>query len=283
MKNILLTTVILFSISATVNATEIVLRQQATISHSIVRLGDIADLNSPSLRWTEEMKQVDLLPAPAHGEGSYLTVNEVRSMLSARGVDTKRLRFSGASRVKIFHSREFTIPTRSGFARPVNYLETMPRSPRDPQPKHMAVFPVRPIRRGEIIMAQDLTLRPLNVVQNPSDYLTSIAEVAGKEASRSLSSGRPVLNQSPREPIQIQRNQPVTVYARIGSLVVRRESIALEEGSQGEVIKVQTVGLQNQGRSNRGDILQVIITGPGEAEVMNRAATSSRPQQTAGR
>ena len=75
----------------------------------------------------------------------------------------------------------------------------------------------------------------------------------------------------------------MTVYARIGSLVVRRESIALEEGSQGEVIKVQTVGLQNQGRSNRGDILQVIITGPGEAEVMNRAATSSRPQQTAGR
>ena len=147
----------------------------------------------------------------------------------------------------------------------------------------MAVFTVRSIRRGEIIKAQDLTLRPLSVVQKPEDYLTSIAAIAGKEASRSLSSGRPISNQAFREPIQIKRNQAVTVYVRIGRLKVRREAIALEEGSQGAVIKVQTLGLRNQGRSNRGEILKAVITGPGEVEVMSRTAAIQPPTQTAGR
>jgi flagella basal body P-ring formation protein FlgA len=83
------------------SAAEVVLREQATLEGSIVRLGDIADVSADDPGLVEELAAVPLLPAPAAGTPLFLGAAQVRDLLAASNVDVNALEFHGADSVAI--------------------------------------------------------------------------------------------------------------------------------------------------------------------------------------
>jgi flagella basal body P-ring formation protein FlgA len=86
---------------------EVVLREHATPTTSVVRLGDVADLpvantSSPEdLALAAELAAVPLMPAPAPGSQRFLTAAQVRDLLAACGVDMRTIVLRGAARVAV--------------------------------------------------------------------------------------------------------------------------------------------------------------------------------------
>jgi flagella basal body P-ring formation protein FlgA len=82
-------------------AAEVVLREQAMLEGSIVRLGDVADLSAADPGLVEELAAVPLLPAPTAATPLYLSAAQIRDLLAASGVDVTSLEFQGADSVAI--------------------------------------------------------------------------------------------------------------------------------------------------------------------------------------
>jgi flagella basal body P-ring formation protein FlgA len=97
----LLTLVVAASWSLVASGAEVVLRSQATLSDSIVRLGDVADLSGAGDAEVAELAVVPLLPAPAAGTQLFLDAAKVRDLLVSAGVDVRTLQIRGARTVAI--------------------------------------------------------------------------------------------------------------------------------------------------------------------------------------
>ena len=105
------------------------------------------------------------------------------------------------------------------------------------------VATIREIPRGALIRAEDVALRPA-----PSHYkgkvmqaaFLSVDDVVGKEATRNLPAGQPLDDKTARAPILVKQNDVVTVFSRAGGITVRTNARARQNGSQGELITVET-------------------------------------------
>ena len=108
-------------------------------------------------------------------------------------------------------------------------------------PPTSVVSTVRAIPRGTLIRAEDVALQPApnggRVVQ--AAFL-SIDDVVGKEATRNIPAGQPLDAQTARPPQLVKQNDVVTVYSRAGGISVRTNARARQNGSQGELITVET-------------------------------------------
>lgn len=80
---------------------EVVLRADAVLSGSIVRLGDVADVTSAVAGEAAELAAIPLLPAPAPGTQVFLSVTQLRDMLAANAVAVGALDIRGAATVAI--------------------------------------------------------------------------------------------------------------------------------------------------------------------------------------
>jgi hypothetical protein len=90
----------------TAAAVEITLREQATLTGSVVRLGDVAELSGIDAALAGELATVTLQPAPAAGIRQYLGVAQIRDLLAASGFDVSDLQFRGAASVSISGAAE---------------------------------------------------------------------------------------------------------------------------------------------------------------------------------
>jgi flagellar basal body P-ring formation protein FlgA len=117
----------------------------------------------------------------------------------------------------------------------------------------------RPVERGEILQASDLT-----VLRRPKAQAGGLAEMAaavGMAARRQLRPGQPIAAADLMKPTIVQRNDPVTlVYAAPGlTLTLRGE--AQDAGALGDTISVINPQTKR--------VVQGVISGPGRVTVAN--------------
>ncbi len=97
---------IMLGLTACAGAAEIRLRPHAEPAGGIVLLGEVAEVRAASVEESEQLRQIELVPAPAAGATTYLRVRELQDLLHARGVNLAQHHFSGASRVALQVSGE---------------------------------------------------------------------------------------------------------------------------------------------------------------------------------
>jgi flagella basal body P-ring formation protein FlgA len=84
-----------------VDAAEIQLRATAHLSGSLLVLGDVAEVFARDAAQAEELKEIELFPAPALGNKRYVRMREVQDVLERRGINLAEHTFSGASQVTV--------------------------------------------------------------------------------------------------------------------------------------------------------------------------------------
>jgi flagella basal body P-ring formation protein FlgA len=99
----------------------------------------------------------------------------------------------------------------------------------------------RPLVRGAVIRADDVQLQPLATAEKLTGALHSIDEAVGHELVRPVGTGAAVLTECLRAPLAVHRGEVVTVFAESGSIRIRTNARAREEGSVGDLVAVESL------------------------------------------
>lgn len=101
----------------------------------------------------------------------------------------------------------------------------------------------RPLRRDEILSADDLDLAPLvaRSGEEPGKYFLDSEQLVGQQLKRSVSTGLPIARDYVGSPTVITRNEMVEVEAVSGGVSVRTMARSLASGAVGELIDIETV------------------------------------------
>lgn len=130
-------------------------------------------------------------------------------------------------------SFEITLSTPQGLRNFVVQAEvTLPPS---------VVVAARAIAKGTILQPGDLTLQRLPTGEEPTGYFQKIEDLIGQEALQTIPAGKPVVQEAVHAPIVVRRGQVVTVYARAPGIRVRTLARARDDGSQGDLIGVESL------------------------------------------
>lgn len=132
--------------------------------------------------------------------------------------------------------------------------------------RRQAVHAVRPLRRGTILTAADVQLRPLEKEAAPDEFVQDVQAVLGQEVAGGVMRDEPLRASDVQSPTLVRRSDLVEVHVLGGSIIVRTNGRALDEGAAGDLIRVQTERPRRQ--------LMARVAGPGLVEIV------TRPQQT---
>jgi len=135
------------------------------------------------------------------------------------------------------------------------------------------VVAARALPPGMIVQPGDVELRPAAAGDERFEVVYALDEVLGMQTTRALPEGKIVESKSLRAPLLVRRRDPVTVYAHCPGVQVRTTARALDDGSLGETIRVESL-------SERKVYLARII-GVREAEVETQPSGSTRPRRNA--
>jgi flagella basal body P-ring formation protein FlgA len=94
-------TLLLMLVSVAARGAEIMLRESAVLSGSIVRLGDVAEIVSTDADEVTALKLIPLLPSPAPGTQTFLSISQLRDLLAANAVNVGLVQIHGATAVAI--------------------------------------------------------------------------------------------------------------------------------------------------------------------------------------
>lgn len=99
------TAVVLFAaalcVVADADAAEVRLKPQARTKTGIVMLGDVADVFAAEAWQTEQLRAIELGPAPATGGKRFIKSREVQDALFMRGINLSSHQISGADRIEV--------------------------------------------------------------------------------------------------------------------------------------------------------------------------------------
>ena len=118
----------------------------------------------------------------------------------------------------------------------------------------------RPISRGGVINAADLTTQYGDLSSLPPSTLTDAAQAIGKRAVVAISAGRPLRADLLRAPPVVLRGQTVKVISQGPGFVVSNEGRALADAAAGAVVKVKL---------GNGQIISGLARDGGRVEVGN--------------
>ncbi len=124
----------------------------------------------------------------------------------------------------------------------------------------------RAIPRGGLIRASDVEVR-MQGGNIPTQAATEIAQVIGKEATRSISADALLLANQVRAPLMVKRGEAVDLFARTAGIIIRTTAIAKEDGSMGELIRIETLDKKRP--------LSAKITGQSEVTVFTTGASAA--------
>lgn len=110
----------------------------------------------------------------------------------------------------------------------------------------------RTIKPGEVIEPGMLAIRQGRLERLPRNAATSVEEILGMQATRTLAEGSTLLHSALRAPELIERNAQVVLEARGSGFIISRKATALDSGSLNSEIRVRTEG---------GDILRGRVIG----------------------
>jgi len=116
------------------------------------------------------------------------------------------------------------------------------------------VLPTRPIGRGETIGTDDMRVARVPIASVRGDTLRHLEDVIGLQATRFLAADRPARAGDVEAPWLVARGEPATMVFARGGLEIVGAGIALDQGRQGQSIRVQN--------SASGQVRQATVIGP---------------------
>ena len=134
-----------------------------------------------------------------------------------------------------------------------------------------AVVAVRSLPPGVRIAASDVQLTRVATSSSgrfgTANVLRSLDHVVGRETTRAVTAGQVFDRTLLRRPILVRRSDVVTVYARTPGIRVRTSARAREDGSQGDLIMVESLADRRRYFAR--------VTGPREVDVYAGGAQGS--------
>jgi len=118
---------------------------------------------------------------------------------------------------------------------------------------------VRPLARGEILSSSDVMMTEIDVSTVRTTYMHSAEEAIGMELKRSLQANAPLVREALAAPVLVKRGDTVMITARTGSIEIRQQGVALQNGELGKQITVRN--------TNSDNVVQATVTGHGQASV----------------
>jgi flagella basal body P-ring formation protein FlgA len=107
-------------LSVTAHAGEIVLQERCVPYHTVVRLGDVAEVRDVPMQLHQQLTNTPIMPAPAPGEEQFVRAQTIRDLLAAHGMRVDDFTFSGADAVQVLSVQTAIAPPeqseqRTGF------------------------------------------------------------------------------------------------------------------------------------------------------------------------
>ena len=130
----------------------------------------------------------------------------------------------------------------------------------------------RRIPRGEIIRSSDLTWMEIPVKRLRHNTLLSADKVIGKAAKRLIGAGVAISAHDVENPILVEKGKMVTIAYRTEYMEVKTLAQALEDGTEGSVIRVKNI--------DSGSELKAYVRADGEL-VVNYIDALQQEQQSA--
>lgn len=125
------------------------------------------------------------------------------------------------------------------------------------------VVPAHDIARGTTISEADLTYATAaNAVM--AGVATSVQDVAGMEARRTLRAGETLRTQDLRRPVLVNKGSVVTMMFEAPGIILTATGRAMSEGGMGETVTVQNPASYRQ--------ITGVVVGPGQVRAEMGAA-----------
>ncbi len=124
-----------------------------------------------------------------------------------------------------------------------------------------------PVLRRAVAVGAVIQDHDIDWLRLPSDKLnrnivTTARDLLGKSPRRSIALGRPVRARDVERPLTIEKGGLVTMTLAMPKMVITVVGQAMDSGAEGDLIRV---------RNNRSHVIvQGVISGPGQVEVMPR-------------
>ena len=251
-------------------AAELHLRREAVPAGALVSLGDVAEILTNDAAEAEQLAKIELFPAPPSGSSRLVRAVEVRDTLAQRGIDLRHVRLVGSSSIWIHGGRATNVPAETAATPavvPAVAYETIPTTTQ-------VVVPLRPLRRGDVIRANDVQLQSREG-EAAGGVAMNFDEVVGRQVMRPVSQGSVILLADLQAPQLVQKHEIVTVYARTRGVQVRTSAKALEPGARGDIIALESLLERNAHFTAR-------VVGTKEVEILAGAplVTSPAPPAT---
>ena len=97
---------------------------------------------------------------------------------------------------------------------------------------------LRPAQRGQIIAASDIGFIRMAAERIPRQTLTDTNQIVGKTVVREMAAAQPIRSSEIGSPTLVQRNSQVTVSLQNGQMNVMMRGTALDDGSEGQIVRV---------------------------------------------
>lgn len=117
----------------------------------------------------------------------------------------------------------------------------------------------RPLARGDILSSSDVMMAEIDVSTVRTTYMHAADEAIGMELKRSVQANAPLVREALAAPILVKRGDTVMITARTGSVEIRQQGVALQNGELGKQITVRN--------TNSDNVVQATVTGHGQASV----------------
>lgn len=133
------------------------------------------------------------------------------------------------------HRIEITCPDQPGWVIKVNSKVDVFLS---------AVFANQLIERGHTITADQLELQELKASRATRDFFTSVDEAVGMGAKRRIRPDQLITSRLLTMPFLVRRGQQVAITARKDGIAASTLGEALEDGQEGDVVRVRNLSSQ---------------------------------------
>jgi flagella basal body P-ring formation protein FlgA len=104
----------------------------------------------------------------------------------------------------------------------------------------MIVVAARPLVKGDVIRASDLTLEPAKRGVAQKGAFRSPDEIIGQEAVRAIVAGQVLDNNYVQPPVLVKRGDVVTVYAYSSGIRVKTTGRSRQAGAKGELVEIES-------------------------------------------
>lgn len=296
---------------------QIHLKETATISGSIIRLGEIAEIVGGTLADKSQLQRLELFPFDPNQ--NQLSAASVREELSVIGVDLLQWRLTGANTIQLSHASTLsqmpgikasrfatrsslrpaeqaarTAVTRAGLQVVSEPFSTDSVSGGESAGMVNVGTGSEPPRAwtvsqdmGPGLVVRESDLVPLMLETNRRGLVTTKAEIVGKVIRSPLQAGQPVRESSLETMKYVQRGKQVRIVSKVDFIEVSTIGRCLADATLGQTVAVETLTRKKPFFGTVTDFQEVTITDqPGDETItagrIDHSATVGQPATRVG-